>query len=98
MTRTHLPRAAKRTALYATAATALAILLTNIASAGAATQSWEQGTVASDLLATDSPSTSNSSGNVGATAPFFFGFLEFDWDPNAPGGVPGFGPLPEARP
>jgi hypothetical protein len=26
---------------------------------------------------------------------FFFGFLEFDWDPNAPGGVPGFGPLPK---
>jgi hypothetical protein len=25
---------------------------------------------------------------------FFFGFLEFDWDPNAPGGVPGFGPWP----
>ena len=25
----------------------------------------------------------------------FFGFLEFDWDPNAPGGVPGFGPLPD---
>jgi len=23
----------------------------------------------------------------------FFGFLEFDWDRNAPGGVPGFGPL-----
>ena len=25
---------------------------------------------------------------------FFFGFLEFDWDPDAPGGVPGFGPHP----
>jgi hypothetical protein len=21
---------------------------------------------------------------------FFFGFVEFDWDPNTPGGVPGF--------
>jgi hypothetical protein len=36
---------------------------------------------------------------------FAFGFLEFDWDPNAPGGVPGFDPWPthdsrvaEARP
>jgi hypothetical protein len=25
---------------------------------------------------------------------FAFGFLEFDWDPNAPGGVPGFDPWP----
>ena len=24
----------------------------------------------------------------------FFCFLEFDWDPNAPGGVPGFDPWP----
>ena len=24
---------------------------------------------------------------------FAFGFLEFDWDPNAPGGVPGFDSL-----
>ena len=26
--------------------------------------------------------------------PFFFGFLEYDWDPDAPGGVPGFDPWP----
>ncbi len=32
------------------------------------------------------------SGDVG-TPHLFFGFLEFDWDPDAPGGVPGFGPL-----
>ena len=25
---------------------------------------------------------------------FAFGFLEFDWDPSAPGGVPGFDPWP----
>jgi hypothetical protein len=30
------------------------------------------------------------------TSAFFFGFVEFDHDPNAPGGVPGFGPLPRA--
>ena len=24
---------------------------------------------------------------------FAFGYVEFDWDPDAPGGVPGFGPL-----
>jgi len=27
--------------------------------------------------------------------PMFFGFLEFDWDPDAPGGVPGFDPWPK---
>src|SRR5262245_23840845 len=32
------------------------------------------------------------SGDVGKPH-LFFGFLEFDWDGNAPGGVAGFGPL-----
>ena len=37
---------------------------------------------------------------MGAAAPipqasFAFGFLEFDWDPNAPGGVPGFDSWPK---
>ena len=27
--------------------------------------------------------------------PRFFGFLEYDWDPDAPGGVPGFDPWPK---
>jgi hypothetical protein len=26
--------------------------------------------------------------------PFAFGYLEFDWDPNAPGGLPGFDKWP----
>lgn len=26
---------------------------------------------------------------------FFFGYVEFDSDPHAPGGVPGFGPWPQ---
>ncbi len=30
----------------------------------------------------------------GERVPWFFGFLEFDWDPDAPGGVPGFDPWP----
>ena len=37
---------------------------------------------------------------VPAAAPaqksFAFGHLEFDWDPNAPGGVPGFDSWPSA--
>ena len=33
--------------------------------------------------------------SAAATRPSFaFGYLEFDWDPNAPGGVPGFDPWP----
>ena len=35
-------------------------------------------------------------GSRSTTRPSFaFGFLEFDWDPNAPGGVPGFDPWPK---
>ena len=30
------------------------------------------------------------------TPAFFFGFVEFDHDPNAPGGVAGFGPWPQS--
>ena len=30
--------------------------------------------------------------------PLFFGFLEYDWDPDAPGGVPGFDPWPKHDP
>jgi hypothetical protein len=32
---------------------------------------------------------------IGENRRLFFGFLEFDWNPNAPGGVPGFSPLPD---
>ena len=38
-----------------------------------------------------------ASGTIGQT-PFAFGFLEFDWDPNAPGGVPGFAARPNHEP
>ena len=34
--------------------------------------------------------------DAGAEKKFFFGFVEFDWDPDAQRGVPGFGPLPNA--
>ena len=32
------------------------------------------------------------------TPAFFFGYVEFDHDPSAPGGVPGFGPSPQPTP
>ena len=31
-----------------------------------------------------------------ASPKLLFGYIEFDWDPDAPGGVPGFGPLPNS--
>ena len=46
--------------------------------------------------------SASQSMQIAATAPasstrpsFAFGFLEFDWDPNAPGGVPGFDSWPK---
>ena len=46
-----------------------------------------------------------SSSNAPASTSFdhghgsrFFGFLEFDWDPDAPEGVPGFDPWPRSQP
>lgn len=32
----------------------------------------------------------------GEVAPFAFGYVEFDWNPAAPGGVPGFSSWPPA--
>ena len=29
--------------------------------------------------------------------PLFFGHLEFHWDPNTPGSIPGFGPWPPSK-
>ena len=46
--------------------------------------------------------SASQSMQIAATAPasitrpsFAFGFLEFDWDPRAPGGVPGFDSWPK---
>ena len=33
---------------------------------------------------------------VNNTSGFALGYVEFDWDPDAPGGVPGFGPIQNA--
>ena len=40
----------------------------------------------------------SSYSSVVTTPAFFFGFVEFDHEPNAPGGVPGFGPSPQPTP
>ena len=48
----------------------------------------------SHLLTTSvrmSPPASADQGQVS----LFFGFLEYDWDPRAPGGAPGFDPWPK---
>lgn len=48
---------------------------------------------------TSCPSLSVGTGKADASAkaPSFFGYLEFDWDPDAPRGIPGFGPLPPSN-
>jgi hypothetical protein len=54
---------------------------------------------ASNLAPSDpeAAGTTRTSGLLDAE--FFLGSVEFDWNPNAPGGVPGFGPPPRpARP
>lgn len=35
---------------------------------------------------------------TGAQVPLFFGYVEFDWDPDKSGGVAGFGPWPPSSP
>jgi len=37
----------------------------------------------------------SDAGDIGS---FAFGYVEFDWDPNAPGGVPGFDSWPPGSP
>jgi hypothetical protein len=61
-------------------------------------QSREQATAQSGVLARPAPSLPTlplsvplDSGEVG---PFAFGHVVFDWDPAAPGGVPGFDSWP----
>jgi len=49
--------------------------------------------------AISTPPLAAAATNVPAgTAMLFFGYVEFDADPNAPGGVPGFGPWPSSPP
>lgn len=53
-------------------------------------QSVEVTAVSTVTTGVASPDHRHGPGN----AKLFLGYLEFDWDPDAPGGVPGFGPLP----
>ena len=48
----------------------------------------------SHLVATPARMSRPASADHGRV-PLFFGFLEYDWDPDAPGGVPGFDPWPK---
>ena len=64
---------------------------------GATGESFVQAAVRAHVevaLASIAPRARGLHPAAGAKSPFFFGFLEFDWNPEAPGGVPGFGPLP----
>jgi hypothetical protein len=59
-------------------------------------QSYERATAQSPVVIEPSPSMATVPLSIpldsGELGPFAFGFLIFDWDPNAPGGVPGFDP------
>jgi hypothetical protein len=47
-------------------------------------------------FAADAAADSRAFSSTGNPRPaLFFGFVEFDHDPNVPGGVPGFGPWPQ---
>jgi hypothetical protein len=47
------------------------------------------------IARTQAASVPNSKPADGERSARFFGFLEFDWDPAASGGVPGFDPWPQ---
>ena len=63
-------------------------------------QSHERATAQSRLLERTAPGMhtvpSYHSSDSGEVGPFAFGHVEFDWDPAAPGGVPGFDTWPPA--
>ena len=51
---------------------------------------------AATIIGTLAPQSARVVAPAAVTQPSFaFGFLEFDWDPNAPGGVPGFDSWPK---
>jgi hypothetical protein len=97
--------------VFDVAAVAFTIVALALGGAGpAATQEAERtrdnyqmaGVLGSQTLALVSPraptvGAADHSALVSANrVPLFFGYLEFDWDPEAPGGMPGFGPLNES--
>jgi hypothetical protein len=62
-------------------------------STGAATVAKES----APRYSTTRPNVPASSSFNRGRVPRFFGFLEFDWDPDAPEGVPGFDPWPSSH-
>jgi hypothetical protein len=75
-----LARATMATALIVTAIAVLAIT--------SLIYSHQQVTAEARLLLRPAPSMGWSAAGFGDVGPF--GFLEFDWDPAAPGAIPGF--------
>lgn len=49
--------------------------------------------VANDATPASTTAVSVLQSADGVRSEFFLGYVEFDWDPGAPGGVPGFGPM-----
>jgi hypothetical protein len=76
--------------VLARATMAISLIVTAIAVLAITSQihSHQQATAEARLLLRPAPSMPWSAAGFGDVGPF--GFLEFDWDPAAPGGIPGF--------
>lgn len=88
-----LARTAIATALIAATIVTLAV--------ASLIQSHERATAQSPVVIEPAPSFATAPSSVPLNSeeigPFAFGFLVFDWDPDAPGGVPGFEPWSPAK-
>lgn len=81
--------------------TAAAVLIVAAIAALAITsviRSNEPATAQSGAVAQPVPRALSVPLDSGEVGPFAFGYLEYDWDPNAPGGVPGFDSWPPGAP
>lgn len=86
-----LARATLSTILIVAAVAALAVTSLLRSHDRATAQTPAVAAQAAPMAATIPMSVPLDSGDVG---PFAFGYLVFDWDPRAPGGVPGFDTWP----
>jgi hypothetical protein len=88
-----LARTAIATALIAATIVTLAV--------ASLIQSHRRATAQAPVVIEPAPSFATAPSSVplnsGEIGPFAFGFLVFDWDPDAPGGVPGFEPWSPAK-
>jgi hypothetical protein len=90
-----LPVLARSFAVVALAAAVIALALSVSSSGRSRGAVGSPAAVLSDshAVTTEARMSRPASADLGRV-PLFFGFLEYDWDPDAPGGVPGFDSWP----